>query len=356
MNIGELIYDLQPDVKSLIRKIEKFENKLIHAKIDLVFNTVCLNENILPIYTNIRTHDPAARNEAFTLEYRKQLVNRQINLRQNESENLQHELDVLWTEFNRRVEDGQNKRNITSTLDDIKQNAERIKRNTITKKLGRLYGACITLPHHTDSYINLSHHHLSKDEKEVLNLGLNCHLQTKFSKLKKKVELEILHESIIKLTSESKVTRTNDLKDLLRAEATKQRSNKNSSLLTHRQRQVAKDLLNNPNITIRRADKSNIYTILDKDQYLDKLNTILNDETKFKRITRDPTETLKNEVNKLIDASNADTDHTQLHKIIGEYSPGYIYGNVKTHKQNNPLRPIISQVTTPSYRLAKQLN
>ena len=71
MNIGELIYDLQPDVKNLIRKIEKLEKKLIHAKLDLVFNTVCLNENILPIYTNIRTHDPAARNEAFTLEYRK---------------------------------------------------------------------------------------------------------------------------------------------------------------------------------------------------------------------------------------------------------------------------------------------
>ena len=33
-----------------------------------------------------------------------------------------------------------------------------------------------------------------------------------------------------------------------------------------------------------------------------------------------------------------------------------MYCNVTTHKKNHPLRPIISQVTTPTYRIAKQLN
>ena len=46
----------------------------------------------------------------------------------------------------------------------------------------------------------------------------------------------------------------------------------------------------------------------------------------------------------------------KLPKIIGDFQPGYIYGNVKTHKNNNPLRPIISQVLTPTYNLAKLLN
>ena len=43
-------------------------------------------------------------------------------------------------------------------------------------------------------------------------------------------------------------------------------------------------------------------------------------------------------------------------KIIGDFNPGYIYGNVKIHKPNNPLRPIISQVLTPTYKLAKAIN
>ncbi|XP_076030850.1 uncharacterized protein LOC143019032 [Oratosquilla oratoria] len=110
-----------------------------------------------------------------------------------------------------------------------------------------------------------------------------------------------------------------------------------------------------PDIIVRRADKSSIYVILNKEDYLSKLNLILSDTTKFKKISNDPTSKLKVKVNKLITANNAAIDH--LHTpIIGEYSPGYIYGNVKTHKPDAPLRPIISQVTTPTYRLAKQIN
>ena len=45
-----------------------------------------------------------------------------------------------------------------------------------------------------------------------------------------------------------------------------------------------------------------------------------------------------------------------LNPIIGEFSPGYIYGTVKIHKDDNPLRPIISQIPTPIYDIAKQLN
>ena len=43
-------------------------------------------------------------------------------------------------------------------------------------------------------------------------------------------------------------------------------------------------------------------------------------------------------------------------KVIGDYSPGYIYGNVKTHKEGNKLRPIISQFTSPTYEISKQLD
>ena len=38
-----------------------------------------------------------------------------------------------------------------------------------------------------------------------------------------------------------------------------------------------------------------------------------------------------------------------LKKIVGDYSPGYIYGNVKTHNEGEKLRPIISQISAPTY-------
>ena len=42
--------------------------------------------------------------------------------------------------------------------------------------------------------------------------------------------------------------------------------------------------------------------------------------------------------------------------IVGEFAPGYVSGTVKTHKDGDPLRPIVSHVSTPTYKLAKRLN
>ena len=45
-----------------------------------------------------------------------------------------------------------------------------------------------------------------------------------------------------------------------------------------------------------------------------------------------------------------------MQPCIGEYKPGYIYGNVKLHKYGNPVRPIVAQIPTPTYETAKLLN
>jgi len=82
----------------------------------------------------------------------------------------------------------------------------------------------------------------------------------------------------------------------------------------------------------------------------------LSDGTKFEPIAQDQTKQLKSDVNKLIDTNNSVIGDVKLQKITGEFEPGYIYGNVKIHKENNFLRPIISQIPTPTYKLAKKLN
>ena len=119
---------------------------------------------------------------------------------------------------------------------------------------------------------------------------------------------------------------------------------------------AAKELKNNEKLVIRKADKSSTYVILNKNYYLDKINEMLNDTSKSKHITKNPTDELKQKANTLISSLNAAQDNIHLQKIIGDYSPGYIYGNVKIHKDGNPLRPIISQVPTPTYHLPKSLN
>ncbi|XP_076041854.1 uncharacterized protein LOC143025733 [Oratosquilla oratoria] len=86
------------------------------------------------------------------------------------------------------------------------------------------------------------------------------------------------------------------------------------------------------------------------------MNTILGDTSKFQRISQDPSLKLKVKCNNIIDTINAKKGGIHLQRITGEHGPGYAYGNVKTHKPHNPLRPIISQIPTLTYGLAKRLH
>ncbi|XP_076029787.1 uncharacterized protein LOC143018312 [Oratosquilla oratoria] len=86
------------------------------------------------------------------------------------------------------------------------------------------------------------------------------------------------------------------------------------------------------------------------------MDTLLMDVTKFERITKNPIEEIKTKVNRIVDTVNAKAGGLKLPKLVGNYGLGYCYGNVKTHKAGSPLRPIISQIPTPTYVIAKKLN
>ena len=99
------------------------------------------------------------------------------------------------------------------------------------------------------------------------------------------------------------------------------------------------------------TNQNYIFVALNKTDYHSKLQNILDDPTKFKKLNKNPTNQLKSKINKLITANNAELNSIKLPKIIGDYKPGYLYGTVKIHKPNHPLRPIISQIPTPIYQL-----
>ena len=63
--------------------------------------------------------------------------------------------------------------------------------------------------------------------------------------------------------------------------------------------------MKNKEIIIRKADKSNTFVIMNSKDYNKKIQNILSDETKFKKINKDPIDGLKKKLNKLIDVANA---------------------------------------------------
>jgi len=75
-----------------------------------------------------------------------------------------------------------------------------------------------------------------------------------------------------------------------------------------------KELKINPDIIIRKANKSNNFVIFDKEDYRSKLDAILSDSEKIIRVTKDPTKILKQRINKLIDNINATSNSKGFRK------------------------------------------
>ncbi|XP_066941068.1 uncharacterized protein [Macrobrachium rosenbergii] len=106
---------------------------------------------------------------------------------------------------------------------------------------------------------------------------------------------------------------------------------------------------------VRCANKTAAFVLIHTEEYFDKLDAILSDTMKFTRLTRNPTEDIKREAGKIISTVNAASNAVHLPTIAGDFDLD-LYGNVKTHKAGNLLRPIISQTPAPTYTLAKRLN
>ena len=363
MTYSELLNSLPIELKRLFRSLEIKCKELIKIKWSNTFNFVCIKEGILPVFSRISV-DPEVANCTQTKEYRQFLVEREIDKSKIKSKKLENEREQIIF----KIEQFEGYRDqisiVLENLWDILGNSENAHKSRMLKKLSWMYhGRQVQSGHlqfcvaeNKDSFLNLSGYSLNQNEIEFLNLGVNFHLEPKYNKLTKKVELEILYQKLLELGSQNKIDISPDLPELLSAEGTKHRFLKTKSRLTPDLKRAALGLKTNKDIVIRRADKSATYVVLDKEDYLSKMDNILSDTSKFKPISKDPTEKIKKKVNKLVETNNANVDSFKFSKIIGDYQLAYMYGNIKTHKKDFPVRPIISQIPSATYKLAKTLN
>ena len=116
----------------------------------------------------------------------------------------------------------------------------------------------------------------------------------------------------------------------------------------------------------QKADKGNTAVILNKNDYISKMNVILDDSSKFQKLSIDQNKVLNHIVhmeNRIIDVLKK----LKKKKIISENKyedlypvgsrPGILYGRAKIHKPIKDgvpsFRPILSAIGTPTYKLSK---
>ena len=104
-----------------------------------------------------------------------------------------------------------------------------------------------------------------------------------------------------------------------------------------------------------------IKVILDKCDYIEKMETVLSDSAKFQHddfqidLTQKVEKRVRSEVSDLLRKQVIDKDTAKFLSPTGSSMPR-LYGLPKIHKPDIPLRPILSMVNSPTYNLSKFVN
>lgn len=115
-------------------------------------------------------------------------------------------------------------------------------------------------------------------------------------------------------------------------------------------------LKSNDDIIVSRSDKGGSTVIMYREEYINKVKSMLSDTTTYKRLQKDPTSVFQKKANTLIDYlfnSSFISDFQKKNMKIHNSVPPKLYCLRKTHKQGLHLRPIVSGIDSPSSSIAR---
>jgi len=114
---------------------------------------------------------------------------------------------------------------------------------------------------------------------------------------------------------------------------------------TKDEQQAPKRLKNDNNIAILPADKGRATVLMDKTDYFDKMDALVNDKQTYEELRRDPTPALQRKLNsKILTLKKTDAIDTQRYYRLkcSVPQPPKLYKLTKLHKPGIPMRPIVS--------------
>jgi hypothetical protein len=211
-----------------------------------------------------------------------------------------------------------------------------------------------------DVILNLSSHTLTSVEKQALGRGLNFAFAPSHSlDLEFSTSLELAARRLRSQIPDD--NRWSDARNLLRACVPPTLNPPSCATSDKHLLAALKGLGKNDSLYISKHDKGNGVVILNKTDYIVKMNKVLNDPAKFIIVDDDCyklSQKLESKLNSTLlslhKKGRVDKSVYNSIRACGSF-PGKLYGLPKTHKTGVPVRPILSAVTCHNYNLAKFL-
>ncbi len=357
------------DTLKQIRRLEKLDYKLRKSEMDVEFLKVCLDNSLVPNFVKFKVTNAALKTSKTYRDCQRRLLKQELSNKKSLRRTFHAEIKRLKHELARRLSlvDFTHiislfGRSNDATLSKCKE--------VHKKKLYNLgYFERDKEANDPDQVIrNFSSYVLTDDEKTLLAKGLNFSIppknlnsadfmapfetlykEVKTSNIISKHKLDLLKVDLKKVAYSS-FNRYNFLKELN---------------LSKQEYDALKKLSSNKDIVIQKSDKGNSVVLLDRADYLKRMQEMVDDVSKFEKIAVKDGKKYNfmvketREVDNILKELLGITREERLKLSPDGPNPARLYGLPKIHK---PLvdglpkyRPIISQIGSPTYKIAKFL-
>ena len=356
-----------------IRKFEKIDLRRRKILLDINFLETCRDSSIIPHFLQFRTANYNLKKSTTYKDCQQLLLQEEIHVKEKKSEELKKNFEYIKKDLHEKL----------SYFDFLfvtslffEPNIKAIEKIELKQnaKLAKLLAE--NTKHDPKQIIyNYSSFKLTQDHENLLIKGLNFALPPKKLKYEEyMLPFELLYRDFYSLDKkeEEVVFARNELRQIAFSSfKTYNKKEHKFENLSRSEHMAFLELIDLQNIVIQKADKGNVVVIINKSTYISKMNSILNDGTKFRQVTfkkknkeldylLDKQEEIVTFLKELKDSKViTDAIFNDL-KPCGSY-PGVLYGLCKVHKgikpgdESPPFRPILSAINTPSYKIAKYL-
>ena len=198
--------------------------------------------------------------------------------------------------------------------------------------------------------INLSNTPLTEDQESLLKHGPNFAITPQRPPLEEYIKA--IETACQSLDAKSAEELRSDVYRVLRHPCQLKPNLSKGEMAAIKQLRADKDRI------ILTADKGVALVIMERKDYIEKAQQLLQDPNTYQTIPTDPTTKLKSRlISKLkkikLDTRMEDTTYRRMYPT-GAVIPKF-YGLPKVHKENTPLRPIVSSIGSVSYGVSKEI-
>lgn len=325
------------------------------------FNQQCKHLKVIPHYININTNTHSRASSIALNKAQFIWLNEECRYWFSVRDNIKLHLKVLYSELSFNLHNVEfdildNKaRDLASRVVHDKYLSQSRKLERLSRESRNVSCNQSNNPNHTQHYFyprvkNYSNTQFSSNEISLLEKGLKYNIKPRLSE--KSLEPLVVDSEIACFRGRRDDAVKHQLAVHFKKALSSPITQNNNEIRLFRSLQ---DRISQNNLVISKADKGNTIVILDRTAYNQKVNDVIQGE-EFECLSSDPTKKftleLKNAIN---NTSYISPNHLKNIIPMNPRSP-FLYGLPKTHKDNIPIRPVVSYIGAPAYNLAKYLN